>query len=370
MLTDTLSKFSLNVPHLPEEKTAPLLEKLFSGSSAGNPIDFLATGTAEQLGLIIDSCNNYDEIDGMIVIFGKPGLFDLYDVVDVLHQKMLASRKPIFPVLPSLTTSKDEINVFLSKGRINFPEETALGAALGKTFYAPVPVDVKDNIEGVDIAAIRAVIDNVADGYLQPKQVQVILDAVRIPRVNEAVVKTIGEAASMAASIGYPVVMKVVGPVHKSDIGGVALNVNDYQTVSKEFSRMMNIKGVTGVLIQSMISGKELFAGVKYEPTFGHLILCGLGGVFVEVLKDVQSALAPIGEEEALNMISSLKGYKILQGIRGQKGVSLQKYANVILSLSHLVAVAPEITEMDINPLLAFDDKIVAVDARINVTRR
>jgi acetyltransferase len=370
MLTDTLSKFSLNVPHLPEEKTAPLLEKLFNGSATGNPIDFLATGTAEQLGLIIDSCNTYDEIDGMVVIFGKPGLFDLYDVVEVLHQKMLTSKKPIFPVLPSLTTSKDEIDVFLSKGHINFPEETMLGAALGKTFYALDPIDIKDDIDNVDTAAIRAVIDNATDGYLPPKQIQALLDAVKISRVNETVVKSLGEATSAAASIGYPVVMKVVGPVHKSDVGGVVLNVKDYQTVSKEFSRMMNMNGVTGVLIQSMIWGKELFAGVKYEPKFGHLILCGLGGIFIEVLKDVQSTLAPISEEEAMRMILSLKGYKMLQGIRGQKGVSLQKYANVIVSLSRLVAVAPEITEMDINPLLAFDDKVIAVDARISITRR
>jgi acetyltransferase len=369
MLTDTLSKFSLNVPHLPEEKTAPLLEKLFNGSSVGNPIDFLATGTAEQLGLIIDACNTYDEIDGMVVIFGKPGLFDLYDVVEVLHQKMLTSRKPVFPVLPSLTTSRDEINVFLSKGRINFPEETVLGAALGKVFNTPTPTDVKDDIENVDVAAVRAVIDNAADGYLLPEQVQKLLDAAKISRVNEAVVGTLGEASSTAASIGYPVVMKVVGPIHKSDVGGVVLNVKDYQTVNKEFCRMMNMKDVKGVLIQPMISGKELFAGVKYEPKFGHLILCGLGGIFIEVLKDVQSVLAPVSEEEAMRMISLLKGYKMLQGIRGQKGVSLQKYANVIQSLSRLVAVAPEITEMDINPLLACDDKIVAVDARISVTK-
>ncbi|MDR2556603.1 MAG: acetate--CoA ligase family protein [Bacteroidales bacterium] len=369
MLTDTLSKFSLNVPHLPEEKTAPLLEKLFNGSAVGNPIDFLATGTAEQLGLIIDECNTYDEIDGMVVIFGKPGLFDLYDVVDVLHQKMLTSRKPIFPVLPSLTTSKDEINIFLSKGHINFPEETVLGAALGKTFYTPDPVEIEDDIKNVDVAAIRAVIDNAANGYLLPKQVQALLDAVKISRVNEAIVKTLGEATSVAASLGYPVVMKVVGPIHKSDIGGVALNVKDYQTVSKEFCRMMNMSGVTGVLIQPMISGKELFAGVKYEPKFGHLILCGLGGIFIEVLKDVQSALAPVSEQEAMRMISLLKGYRMLEGIRGQAGISIKKYADVIQSLSKLVAVAPEIKEMDINPLLASGENIIAVDARICVER-
>ncbi|MDR1973678.1 MAG: acetate--CoA ligase family protein [Bacteroidales bacterium] len=368
MLTDTLSKWKMNVPHLSEEKTAPLLEKLFDGSSVGNPIDFLATGTAEQLGSIIDACNMYDEIDGMVVIFGKPGLFDLYDVVETLHQKMLTSRKPIFPVLPSLTTSKSEIDVFLSKGRVNFPEETMLGAALGKTFFIPAPVEAKDDISSIDVAAIRNVIDNAADGYLQPEKVQILLDAAGISRVKETIVRTLGEATSGAGQIGYPVVMKVVGPVHKSDVGGVVLNVKDYEVVSKEFSRMIQMPDVTGVLIQPMLSGKELFAGVKFEPKFGHLILCGLGGIFIEVLKDVSSVLAPVSEEEAMKMISSLKGYKMFQGIRGQDSISQSTFANVILALSRLVAVAPEIIEMDINPLLASGEKIVAVDARINIT--
>ncbi|MDR1740001.1 MAG: acetate--CoA ligase family protein, partial [Bacteroidales bacterium] len=369
MLTDTLSKWNMNVPHLPEEKTAALLEKLFNGSSAGNPIDFLATGTAEQLGLIIDACNTYDEIDGMVVIFGKPGLFELDDVVETLHQKMLTSAKPIFPVLPSLTTSAREIDIFLSKGRINFPEETVLGAALGKAFHTPQPIETTDDLSGVDTSTIRKIIENSENGYLSPEKVQQIFDAVGIVRVSEKVVNKIGEATSAAASLGYPVVMKVVGPVHKSDIGGVVLNVKDYQTVSQEFSRMMNLPDVTGVLMQPMLSGKELFAGVKYEPKFGHIILCGLGGIFIEILKDVSSALAPVCEDEAMKMISSLKGYKMLQGIRGQKGISIENYVKVIQSLSKLVAVAPEIAEMDINPLLAFSDKIVAVDARIRIER-
>lgn len=366
MLTDALSKAGLNVPGIAPEKGKVLLEKLFAGSSVANPIDFLATGTAEQLGQIIDACNNdFDEIDGIIVIFGKPGLFDLFDVFHVLNDKIKTSRKPLFPVLPSILTGKLELEEFLASGRVSFPEEVILGTALGKVFHTPKPEVSKDDLTNVDIKAIREVVDRNASGYISPDDVQILLDACRVPRAGEAVVDTKEAAVKAAEELGYPVVMKVVGPVHKSDVGGVVLNVKDAKTVELEFERMIKIKDTTAILLQPMLSGLELFAGLKYEPKFGHLILCGLGGIFIEVLKDVQSSLAPVSKAEALRMIGDLKTYKILEGVRGQEGVNIDKFANVVVALSNLVAVAPEIVELDLNPLLAKGDKVVAVDARI-----
>jgi acetyltransferase len=122
-------------------------------------------------------------------------------------------------------------------------------------------------------------------------------------------------------------------------------------------------------MVQKMIKGTELFIGAKYEERFGHVILCGLGGIFVEVLKDVSSGLAPLTYEEAHSMIHSLRGYKILQGTRGQQGINEQKYAEIIVRLSTLLRFATEIKEMDINPLLADADNVVAVDARILIEK-
>src|SRR5699024_10419768 len=126
MLTDALSANGMDVPAFPEEDTKELLTKLNPGSSVGNPIDFLATGTAKQLGEIIDFCDNYDKVDGMVVVFGSPGLFDVKDVYEVLDEKMKTSKKPIFPVLPSVINAADEIKEFLAKGRVNFPDEVSL----------------------------------------------------------------------------------------------------------------------------------------------------------------------------------------------------------------------------------------------------
>ena len=177
------------------------------------------------------------------------------------------------------------------------------------------------------------------------------------------------ELTAFVERVGYPVVAKVVGPVHKSDVGGVALNIRTPEHLALEYDRMMQIEGATGVMVQKMLKGTELFIGAKYEERFGHVVLCGLGGIFVEVLKDVSSGLAPLSYGEAYSMIHSLRGYKILKGTRGQKGINEQKFAEIIVRLSTLLRFATEIKEMDINPLLANENDIVAVDARIRIER-
>ncbi|MBE3085720.1 MAG: acetate--CoA ligase family protein, partial [Bacteroidetes bacterium] len=161
--------------------------------------------------------------------------------------------------------------------------------------------------------------------------------------------------------------MKVIGPVHKSDIGGVVLNLKDIESVSREFTRMMNIPGSKAVLVQKMVSGTELFAGIKAEGAFGHLLLAGLGGIFIEVLKDVSASLVPVSYSEAKHMVHSLKGYAIIKGLRGQRGIKESSFLEIICRLSALAEVAPEISEMDLNPLIGTEDSVVAVDARIRI---
>jgi acetate---CoA ligase (ADP-forming) len=369
MLTDALSNGGLAVPHLSGPAADELLAKLHPGSSVANPIDFLATGTAEQLGAIIDAVDSrFDDVDAMVVIFGTPGLAKIFDVYELLYEKMRTARKPIFPVLPSTLTAREEVEAFLAKGRINFPDEVNLGNALARIFHTPPPADDAD-LPGIDTAAIREVVDEQSDGYIPPEAIQRLLDAAGIPRAGEAVVASVDDAVWEARRLGYPVVMKVVGPVHKSDVGGVVLDVRDEETVRAEFTRMMDIPDTTAVLLQPMLRGIELFAGVKKEDAFGHLVLCGLGGIFIEVLKDVRAGLAPLSHDEALGMIRGLKGYRILQGVRGQAGVSEQALSDVVVRLSALMAVAPEIAEMDLNPLLGTPEGVTAVDARIRIER-
>ena len=371
MLTDALSKGGLNVPKIEGPEADELKAKLFSGSAVANPIDILATGTAEQLGIAIDYCEHqFKDIDAIAVIYGTPGLTQLYEAYEVLHQKMLECKKPIFPILPSLHTAGPEVAEFLQKGHVNFSDEVTLATALSQIMRTPKPAPPEVQLYGIDIPKLHKIILGIEDnGYVPPQTVRDILSCAGIPLVPEMVSTSKDELTAFAQKVGYPVVAKVVGPVHKSDVGGVALNIRTPEHLALEFDRMMSIKDVTGVMVQKMLKGTELFIGAKYEERFGHVVLCGLGGIFVEVLKDVSSGLAPLSYGEAYSMIHSLRGYKILKGTRGQQGINEEKYAEIIVRLSTLLRFATEIKEMDINPLLADENDVVAVDARILIEK-
>ena len=375
MLTDALSKGGLNVPSLntPSTPTAAqeLKTKLFPGSSVANPIDFLATGTPEQLGTIIDYCEHqFDNIDAIAVIYGTPGLTQLYEAYDVLDKKIRECKKPIFPILPSLHTAGPEVAEFLKKGHVNFSDEVTLATALSQIMKTPPASRFEVELYGVDVSRLHQIISGITEnGFVSPDLVRQILSCAGIPLVPEMVSTSKEELTAFAEKVGFPVVAKVVGPVHKSDVGGVALNIRTPEHLALEFDRMMKIEGATGVMIQKMLKGTELFIGAKYEERFGHVVLCGLGGIFVEVLKDVSSGLAPLSYDEAYSMIHSLRGYKILKGTRGQQGINEQKYAEIIVRLSTLLRFATEIKEIDINPLLADGSDVVAVDARILIER-
>lgn len=371
MLTDALSKGGLNVPKLDGHLAEELKGQLYPGASVSNPIDILATGTPEQLGIAIDYCESkFENIDAVMVIFGTPGLVTLYEAYDVLHKKILECKKPIFPILPSLHTAGPEVAEFLKKGHVNFSDEVTLATALTRIMQTPLPAAPEIELFGVDVPRIREIIDSIeGNGYIEPKKVNDLLHAAGIPTVPEFVSNKKEDAIAFAQKTGFPVVAKVVGPVHKSDVGGVALNINGEEHLALEFDRMMKIKDATAVLIQPMLKGTELFIGAKYEERFGHVVLCGLGGIFVEVLRDVSSGLAPLSYAEAYSMIHSLRAYKIIKGTRGQKGINEAKYAEVIVRLSTLLRFATEIKELDINPLLATEQSVTVVDSRILVEK-
>ena len=375
MLTDVLSNNGIEVPSLKEHPASPaLLEKLFGGSSVGNPIDFLATGTAEQLGYIIDTVENeYTDIDFSVVIFGSPGLFSNREVYALLNEKMKTCKKPIFPVLPSIINVKDEIQEFIDMGNINFPAECVLGNAICKVYNTPKPQPENVEQPAIDVARIRKTVERCKSGYMEIADYNELLDAAGISRKKSVEVSKVEDALAFAKEVGcskdVPLVMKVVGPLHKSDVGGVTLGVKDLATVEKEFNRLIVIPETYAVEMYPMLDGTDVYIGAIKDPKFGHQIFFGLGGIFIEVLKDVQSALAPISAAEAKEALTKLRGYKILQGVRGQEAVNIDLYADQIARVSALVQAAPEIAEMDLNPLLGNPRYVTAVDARIRLEK-
>jgi len=370
MLTDALSAGGMNIPRITGDHHEKLMAMMNPGASADNPIDLIATATNEQLNNVIEYVDKQmPEIDGMSVIFGSNGLNDMTIIYDLLHKKIGECDKPLFPILPSVASSHDELEYFLAKGHVNFPDEVVLGRALTKISNTPYPADEDIFLEQIDVPGIRKIIDKAPNGYLDPDIIQELLGAASIPTVKEAVVKTRKELVDLAGRVGFPLALKVVGPVHKSDVGGVTLNIKSLTHLEAEFSRMIKIQDVKAVMVQRMLSGTELFIGAKYEPKFGHVILCGLGGIFVEMLGDVSSGLAPLTFNEANSMIRSLKSYRIIQGTRGKPGINEQKFAEIIVRLSSLLRYATEIKEMDLNPLIGSPEAITVVDARIRIEK-
>ena len=365
MLTDILVKGGMKVPRLEGPAAELLLSKLHAGSSVANPIDFLATGNAKQLGEILDAVeNDFPGIDGSVVVFGTTGMWRVDDVYNVLHEKMNECTKPIFPILPSAIQAAEEVSHFQSMGHVNFTDEVSFGYTLTRVNKMRSPY-VDPVLQAVDKKRIRDVVEQSNKGFLPFSKVFELLDAAGIDIVSQAVITTKKEAIGKATELGFPVVMKVSGPVHKSDIGGVEVGVQNLENLSIIFDKLMSLDGADGVSIQQQVSGIELYIGAKAEKKFGHQVLCGLGGIFVEVFKDVSTALSPVGREEALSMIRHLKSYPLIKGVRGKQGVNENLVVETISKVCALLDAAPEIQEIDINPLMGNLSSLVAVDARV-----
>ena len=368
LCADAAEKSGLIIPEIKGEKADELLSKLHFGSSVKNPIDFLATGNKEQLSMIIDYCNeDFNNLDQLVVIFGSPGLFDVGPVYNVLSEKIDKSRKTIYPVLPSPVNTEEAMNEFVKKDKIFFPDEAVLARAIGKIVNKIPVFEVVEDSETIVDQDISEIISRNSNRYLNVGDVEKLLDSFQIPFIRQYEVRDEKEIEKIVKITNFPVVMKANGLLHKSDEGGVILNINDQEASIISFRKLIEIEGVYSCMIQSMIAGTEIYIGSKKDEIDENLIMFGPGGIFLEIMKDTQSAIAPITKEEARTLISRLKAYPILQGARGKEGIDIDKYAEMILKVSNMVNNIPEITEIDINPFIATKNAIFAVDCRIKI---
>lgn len=368
MLTDTLENEGLSVPKIFGNDAEELLTKLHYGSSVNNPIDFLATGTAEQLEIILDYVDNkFENIDCSIVIFGTPGLFDVTEVYKVLYCKIISSKKPIFPVLPSIVQAKQAIDVFKSLGGIYFNDEIALGKAIAKVINTPIFPIEEENFLRVIKKVSRQHLLEFKGNFLPATKVEEMLKLAGFKFPKSAIIKSKNELRNVFSLFPKPIVMKVVGPIHKSEHNGVRMNIHTLKEAEKTFESLMKIQNANSVQLQETVTGLELFFGVKKYENFGHLILFGLGGIFVEVLKEVQSGLAPLSRKECEYIIQNIRNRKLLDGYRNLPKVDQESLIEFLQLISNFVLTYPELEEMDINPAMANNDKIIVVDARIKV---
>ncbi|MFQ6136316.1 MAG: acetate--CoA ligase family protein [Candidatus Hydrothermarchaeales archaeon] len=200
-----------------------------------------------------------------------------------------------------------------------------------------------------------------------------LLNAYGVQINKSFLARDVDEAIKNGRETGFPVVMKIVSPeiIHKTDVGGVQVNIKDEEELEDTYKRMIESArshfpnaNIEGILIEEMVQGTEMIVGISKDPTFGHLIMFGMGGVFVEVFKDVSFRVVPIEKEDALEMIEETKGKAIIEGARGNPIIDKEKIADVMLKVSNLIMDHPEVEEMDINPLMGNSSEVVAVDAR------
>ncbi len=370
MLSDELSRLGIELSVLSDRTMERLRTILPPESSVSNPIDCLPSRTGKQIESVLRVLaeQEHGNIDVIAVITGDSGMSDNWEIYEAILKAMRESSIPVIPVLSSAMTSMRQIARFSESGGVYFPDEVQLGAALGKVAGWIPPDDSFPAVDDYSPDAIRAILAG-QRGMLAPDAALSLLRAAgyRLPR--QRVTTRVEDLGAVCSAIGFPLVLKGVGPLHKSDVGGVRTGVRNAAEAQDVWRELMAIEGVTGVLVQEQVEGTEVILGASHAGDFGHLILFGLGGIHTEVMQDIRFALAPVTRSESIRMIRSIRAFPLLQGVRGQRGVSLDLLADYLMRLGRLVTDFPEIKELDLNPVKGFGADLVVVDARIIVDR-
>jgi len=365
MLTDELNKYGLTMPALRPQTQKRIFEHIPVFGSATNPVDCLPTQTGAQIAAVIRILNEEKEdIDAVVVLTGNSGLSDKWECYGTLLEIAKESQIPVLPLLSGITTSRELIDKYKGHDKTFFVDEVLLGAALGQISNRKPLYKADAKLANYNKATLDKIFAGLK-GVVPPDTADAILDAAGLKRPQSIVVKSKAEIAKIAATVQFPVVVKIIGPLHKSDVGGVMVGVKDQAGLEAAWDKMEKINLFDGILIQQMVMGTEVILGAKKEEGYGHLILFGLGGIFTEVLKDSQFALAPLGLEESQALVRSIRSVKMLEGARGQKGMSIPVLADFLTRLGQLVTDFPQISEVDFNPVKGEEANLFVVDCRI-----
>ena len=378
--TDVLVAAGLEIPPLSEKTKAFLKERLYPEASVHNPVDVLATGTAEHYRACMDAMMEDDNFDYLFINFVTPFFVDTDSIAREIVEVNRQRKKPIICNLMTDTRQWNETVRILKEGEVPFfalPSDAAraLTALVRyRNILNRAPGEVKDftDIDRKAAATIVAGVRGAGRKTLLAGEVYRILEAYGIPVPAWKVVGNAAMVEQAANEMGGPVVVKADAEhiVHNSDMGAVAVNLPDgadARKAAEEMTAKLGEEGLKFLVQQYMPGGKEVILGAKAEPGLGHLIMFGIGGIYVEVLRDVVFNLTPVTSTEAEEMIDSLKLSPLLKGVRGERGVDRAALVDLIQRLSRLVSDLPDIAEMDLNPTLAFEDGLSVVDARISL---
>lgn len=387
MMTDALEMAGLSMAQLDKKTTEELKKILPTAGSIANPVDVLGDADGELYGKAIDLLLRCESVDSLIVILTPQKMTDDRGTAQAVVDISRKYNKPVFGCFMGADIIIEGLKI-LRKNRIpqyGVPERTAAAMREMVNFsrYKSRPLRVVERFAVNKIPVIKIIKSSISRGNFKigETDAKAIMAAYNFNVPPGMLVATAEDAVRFANQTGYPVAMKISSPdiLHKSDVGGVKVGLASASAVEDAFELMMlRIKKrkpdaeIRGVLVEKMISGgREVILGMKKDRQFGPVLMYGLGGIFVEVLKDVSFGLAPITAEECFKMISSTKSYKLLTGARGEKPVDVPSIVINIQRLSQLVTDFPEIDEVDINPLKVGQkgDGAFVVDARIILSK-
>jgi acetyltransferase len=386
MATDSSIRHGLELSTLAPKTTSILKANLPPTVSLNNPIDLIGDAEETRYRLAMQAVLTDENVDGVIVICVPQMLTNLEATSKVIAQQVKFSDKPAFAVYMATGNIEPSLKI-LEEAQIphyRFPEDAAraLSAMARYVQWRQRPRTEFVHFDDIQPDTVREIIRNAkADGrkFLPEPEAHAVLRAYGLPMSRSMHVQNEEVAVKAAKEIGFPVVMKIVSPdiVHKVDVGGVKLNLQSEAEVRAAYpdllKQVMNSRPgaeIWGVLIQEMVvKGKETILGMKRDPLFGALLMFGLGGIYVEVFRDVIFRIAPIRELGARHMIEGIKGIKLLRGFRGEPPSDIDAVSQALSRLSQLVTDFPEIEEMDINPLIVLPAGSGArvVDARIMI---
>ena len=381
--TDGCIEAGLELPQLSRDTQIALKENLFPEATVRNPVDVLATATPEHYGLTLRELMKDSKVDSILVNFITPFFVDCEGVAREIVKACENREKPVVGVIMTDKEQQAETLRIITEGGIptfDFAEMATktLRAMVSLSDYHQRDKQPVDTFEDVDKDAARSVVTTALSertSILGAEQCARVLDSYRIPRAPALVGANLHQCLSAAREIGFPVALKVdsVDVIHKTEAGGLSLNIHSEQRLKKEFN---NLRGKfrnrsPQYLVQKYLTGGiEVIGGAKAVDGVGHVVMFGLGGVLVEVMKDVVFQFAPLGVTGAQRMVESIRGYPVLKGFRGLEGVNIEKLVEILMRVSQLVTEVPEIIELDLNPIIAYKDasRTVAVDARIKIS--
>ena len=381
--TDVFGASGMDVPKLSEKSIARLKETQLPEAALENPIDVVATAGSEQFRAALDVLLDEDSVDSIFINFVTAPFTDTQSVAREIAAVGAQGRKPIVcNFMTDLTQERfQETRRILKDGGIPcYANPTAAAKALAALarFGRLQRRDIgqPQAFPGTDSMKAASVLQQAKEAgrtVLSAREVYTIFEAYGISVAPWRVVEGAEQAISAAKEIGYPVVVKVDSADldHKSDSGGVAINLRDADAVESAVDDMQARLGGSrkpNFLIQKFLpGGRELIIGASTSRGLGHLVMFGLGGIFVEALKDVSFKIAPVTRVEAGEMLGSIKASALLDGLRGEKGIDKRAVVDLIQRVSQLVSDLPAIQEMDLNPVMAFEDGVFAVDGRIRI---